>query len=93
MSATKLHYDYLPPEALPINRFLFRFRGEADFRRRYLQNSKAVLAELDLSDEARRAVLARDIPGLVASGAHPLLAIFLLIFAGIDEHPEEFEFY
>jgi len=93
MSAAKLHYDYIRPEALPINRFLFRFRGDADFRRRFLEDPKAVLAAFDLSDEARQAVLARDIPGLVASGAHPLLAIFLRISADIDEHPEQFEFY
>lgn len=93
MSAATLHYDYLRPEVLPINRFLFHFRGDADFRRRYREDPKAVLAEFDLSDEARQAVVARDIPGLVASGAHPLLAIFLPIFADIDEHPEAFEFY
>lgn len=93
MSAPKLHYDYIRSQALPINRFLFRFRADAELRRRYLEDPKAVVAELNLSEAARAAVLARDIPGLVAAGAHPILAILLKVFADIDERPDKFEFY
>jgi hypothetical protein len=93
MSGPTLHYDYIRPEALPINRFLFRFRGDPAFRRRVREDPAGMLAEHELSDEAGRAVLARDIAGLVAAGAHPLLAIFLRISADIDERPEAFEFY
>jgi len=94
MSAPALHYDYIRPAALPINRFLFGFRADAELRRRFLADPKAVLAEFgDLSEAARAAILARDVAGLVAAGAHPILAILLRVFADIDERPEKFEFY
>lgn len=93
MSAGALHYDYIRPPALPINRFLFDFRADAALRRRFLADPKGVLAEFDLPEAARAAILSRDVAGLVAAGAHPILAILLRVFADIDEHPEKFEFY
>ena len=88
-----LHYDYIRPPALRINRFLFRIRAEPELRRRYLEDAKAVVAELDLSEAEREAVLARDIPRLVALGAHPLLAILAQIVADMDERPHMYEYY
>ena len=92
-SAPALHYDYIRPDALRINRFLFRMRAEADLRKRYLQDPKTVVAEMGLSEAEEKAVLGRDVPGLVALGAHPLLAILLRIFADMDERPDNYEFY
>ena len=92
MSPT-LHYDYIRPDALRINRFLFRVRAEPELRKRYLQDPKTVVTELGLSEAEQRAVLARDVAGLVAVGAHPLLAILLRIFADMDERPDNYELY
>jgi len=88
-----LHYDYIRPDALRINRFLFRVRAEPELRKRYLQDPKTVVTELGLSEAEQRAVLARDVAGLVAVGAHPLLAILLRIFADMDERPDNYELY
>lgn len=93
MTAAPLHYDYLRPPALRINRFLFRLRADAVLRKRFLEDAKAVVAEFGLSEAERAAVLARDIPGLVAAGAHPLLAILVRIFADMDERPDMYEYY
>ena len=41
----------------------------------------------------RAAILARDVAGLVAAGAHPLLAILVKIYADLDERPEMYEYY
>jgi len=88
-----LHYDHIRPEALRINRFLFRIRAEAELRRRYLEDAKAVVAELGLSPAEGEAVLARDIPRLVGLGAHPLLAILVTIVADMEERPHMYEYY
>ena len=93
MTAPALHYDYIRPNALRVNRFLFRIRADADLRKRYLHDPKTVVAEMGLSDAEQQAVVARDIPGLVALGAHPLLAILLRIFADMDERPDNYERY
>jgi aromatic-ring opening dioxygenase LigAB LigA subunit len=92
-TAPALHYDYIRPEALRINRFLFRMRAESDLRKRYLQDPKTVVAEMGLSEAEQKAVLGRDVPALVALGAHPLLAILLRVFADMDERPDNYEFY
>lgn len=93
MTAAPLHYDYIRPEVLPLNRFLFQIRNDVELRKRYLADPKAVVAELGLSEAERDAVLARDIPRLVALGAHPLLAILVRIATDVDERPDKFEFY
>lgn len=93
MTAGPLHYDYMRPEVLRINRFLFRIRGEAALRKRYLEDPKAVVAELGLSEAEREAVLARDIHRLVALGAHPLLAILVRIVTDMDERPDMYQYY
>ena len=93
MTPPPLHYDYIRPAAVRINRFLFRIRGDAGLRKRYLADPKSVVAELDLSEAEREAVLARDVPRLVALGAHPLLAILLRIFADMDERPQMYQYY
>jgi hypothetical protein len=93
MTPPPLHYDYIRPAALRLNRFLFRFRADAELRRRYLEDAKGVVAEFGLSEAEREAVLARDIPRLVALGAHPLLALLVRIVADIDERPDMYEYY
>lgn len=93
MTAGALHYDYIRPEVLPLNRFLFRLRGDAALRKRYLEDPKAVVAEAGLGADEGNAVLARDVPRLVALGAHPLLAILVRIATDVEERPEAFEFY
>jgi hypothetical protein len=93
MTDTELHYGYIRPRAMPINRFLFRIRADAGLRKRYLEDPKAVLAEFGLPEAEREAVLARDVPRLVGLGAHPLLAILLRVFADMDERPHMYEFY
>jgi hypothetical protein len=93
VTAPALHYDYIRPDALRINRFLFRVRAEADLRKRYLRDPKTVVREAGLSEAEGQAVLARDVPGLVAVGAHPLLAILLRIFVDMDERPDTYERY
>ena len=93
MTAGPLHYDYMRPEVLRINRFLFRIRGEAALRKRYLADPKAVVAESGLSEAEGEAVLARDIHRLVALGAHPLLAILVRIVTDMDERPDMYQYY
>jgi hypothetical protein len=93
MTPPPLHYDYIRPAALRINRFLFRMRSDAALRKRYLEDAKSVVAEMDLSEAEREAVLARDVPRLVALGAHPLLAILLRIFSDMEERPQMYEYY
>jgi hypothetical protein len=88
-----LHYGYIRPPALRLNRFLFRLRADGALRKRFLEDPKAVLAETDLTDAEREALLAREPQGLVALGAHPMLAILLKIFADMDERPQMYEFY
>jgi hypothetical protein len=93
MTSPALHYEYIRPDAMRLNRFLFRFRADGALRARYLEDAKAAVADLDLSDTEREAVIARDVPRLVELGAHPLLAILLRIFADMDQRPDAYEYY
>ncbi len=93
MTAESLHYDYIRPQVLPLNRFLFRLRVDGELRKRYLADARMAVAEAGLSDAEREAVLARDIASLVRLGAHPMLALLLRFFTDIDERPGMYEFY
>jgi Aromatic-ring-opening dioxygenase LigAB, LigA subunit len=93
MTEPPLHYGPIRPQALGLNRFLFRLRGDSEFRKRFLEDPKAAVAGIDLSDVERAVILARDVAGLVGAGAHPLLAILVKIYADLDERPEMYEYY
>lgn len=93
MTSQALHYEYISPDAMRLNRCLFRFRADAALRTRYLADAKGAVADLELSDAEREAVIARDVPRLVQLGAHPLLAILLRIFVDMDERPDAYEYY
>lgn len=87
-----LHYSYIKPTALPLNKFLFRI-PDGEFRRQYLKDPAGVLASYDLTEEQRQAVLTQDTQRLVALGAHPMLALLLKIFTDMDQRPNQYEFY
>lgn len=87
-----LYYPYLKPGTLPLNRFLASLR-DRDLVRRFLADPQAVLAPLDLTDEQRQALVDRDVPRLVALGAHPLIATLVRIALELEAHPEKFELY
>ena len=88
-----LHYEPIRPQVLRLNRFLFRLRADHQFRKLFLEDPKGAVAGLDLSETERSAILARDVAGLVAAGAHPLLAILVKIYTDLDERPEMYEYY
>lgn len=89
----RLHYDYIKPGALPLNRLLFKMRADSAFRQRYVNDPAGVLASWDLTEDQRQAVLAQDMEKMVALGAHPMLAILVRIFTDVDQRPDKYELY
>ena len=43
-----------------VNSLLYRLKKDSDYRARFLREPEAALADVDLTDEERRAFVARD---------------------------------
>jgi protocatechuate 4,5-dioxygenase alpha chain len=56
-----------------INRLIYEVRLDSAARERLLADPEGVMAEYDLTEPERAAVLARDFKGLVDLGGHPYL--------------------
>ena len=69
-----LHYRHPPAAAFPLNKLLYRVRMDDAVRRRFIEDSGAVIAEYDLPPDQVEAVRELDVNRLAAFGAHPLLA-------------------
>ena len=67
------HYPAIKPELVELTAALHRLAHDEAARALYLADPERFAGEYRLSPEQRRALLALDLPALVAMGAHPLV--------------------
>ena len=67
------HYPTIKPELVQITTALHGLAHDADKRSQYIENPQGYAEHLELSPEHRAALVALDVPTLVAMGVHPLV--------------------
>ncbi len=67
------HYPSIKPELVELTTALHGLAHDPANRARYLEDAAAYADRFKLSSEQRQALLALDVPAMVAMGAHPLV--------------------
>ena len=88
-----LHYRFPPASAYRLNRCLFALKSDRDFLVRYLADPKAAAAEMKLSADESRDLLAADRDAMVARGAHPYLVFMASLRVRMERAPGQFEYF
>jgi aromatic-ring opening dioxygenase LigAB LigA subunit len=88
-----LHYRFPPASAYRLNRCLFALKSDPDFLSRYLADPKSAAAEMELSEEETRDLLAADRDAMVARGAHPYLVFMASLRVRMEREPSQFEYF
>jgi hypothetical protein len=88
-----LHYRFPPASAYRLNRCLFALKSDPDFLARYLADPKAAAAEMKLSEDESRDLLAANRDALVARGAHPYLVFMASLRVRMERDPGQFEYF
>jgi hypothetical protein len=88
-----LHYRFPPASAYRLNRCLFALKSDRDFLARYLADPRVAAAEMKLSEDESRDLLAADRDALVARGAHPYLVFMASLRVRMEREPGEFEYF
>jgi hypothetical protein len=86
-----LHYRFPPASAYRLNRCLFALKSDREFLARYLADPKAAAAEMELSDDETRELLAGDRDALLARGAHAYLVFMANLRLRMEREPGSFE--
>lgn len=85
------HYFFPPADAYALNRALFRLKSEPAYRRRFVADRDAAMAEAGLAPDVRAALFTFDRDRLVALGAHPYLVFMADLRVKMDRAPAAFE--
>jgi len=88
-----LHYRFPPASAYRLNRCLFALKSDPDFLTRYLADPKAAAAEMQLTEDESRDLLAANRDALVARGAHPYLVFMASLRVRMERDPSQFEYF
>jgi hypothetical protein len=88
-----LHYRFPPASAYRLNRCLFALKSDRDFLARYLADSKVAAAEMELTEDEARDLLAINRDALVARGAHPYLVFMASLRVRMEREPSKFEYF
>lgn len=88
-----LHYRFPPASAYRLNRCLFAMKSDPEFLSRYLADPKAAAAEMELTEDESRALLAGDRDAMVARGAHPYLVFMASLRVRMERDPAQFEYF
>ena len=88
-----LHYRFPPASAYRLNRCLFALKSDPDFLTRYLADPKAAAAEMQLTEDESRDLLAADRDAMVARGAHPYLVFMASLRVRMEREPGQFEYF
>jgi len=88
-----LHYRFPPASAYRLNRCLFALKSDREFLARYLADPKAAAAEMKLSADESRDLLAADRDAMVARGAHPYLVFMASLRVRMERAPGQFEYF
>jgi hypothetical protein len=88
-----LHYRFPPASAYRLNRCLFALKSDREFLTRYLADPKAAAAEMELSEDEARDLLAGDRDAMVARGAHPYLVFMASLRVRMEREPAQFEYF
>ncbi len=93
MTTHDLHYRFPPASAYRLNRCLFALKSDREFLARYLADAHAAVAEMGLTGEEARDLLAHDRDALVARGAHPYLVFMAGLRLRMERETTQFEFF
>ena len=88
-----LHYRFPPASAYRLNRCLFALKSDREFLSRYLADPTAAAAEMELSGDEARDLLAADRDAMVARGAHPYLVFMASLRVRMEREPGQFEYF
>jgi hypothetical protein len=88
-----LHYRFPPASAYRLNRCLFALKSDPEFLSRYLADPKSAAAEMELTEDESRDLLAADRDALVARGAHPYLVFMASLRVRMERDPGQFEYF
>ena len=88
-----LHYRFPPASAYRLNRCLFALKSDPAFLARYLADANTAVAEMELTGEETRDLLAHDRDALVARGAHPYLVFMAALRVRMEREATQFEFF
>ena len=88
-----LHYRFPPASAYRLNRCLFALKSDPDFLKRYLADPKSATAEMQLTEDETRDLLAANRDALVARGAHPYLVFMASLRVRMEREPGQFEYF
>lgn len=86
-----LHYRFPPASAYRLNRCLFALKSDREFLARYLADPHAAVAEMALTEDEARELLAGDRDAMVARGAHPYLVFMAALRVRMEREPAHFE--
>jgi 2,3-dihydroxyphenylpropionate 1,2-dioxygenase len=67
------HYPAIRPELVELTSALHALAHEADKRALYIADAATYADQFKLSEAQRQALIALDLPAIVAMGAHPLV--------------------
>jgi hypothetical protein len=88
-----LHYRFPPASAYRLNRCLFALKSDREFLARYLADPDAASAEMGLTADETRDLVAHDRDALVARGAHPYLVFMAALRLRMEREAQQFEFF
>ncbi|HMH51014.1 MAG TPA: hypothetical protein VK548_12335 [Candidatus Acidoferrum sp.] len=88
-----LHYRFPPASAYRLNRCLFAMKSDPEFLSRYLADPKTAAAEMKLSEDESRDLLAANRDAMVARGAHPYLVFMASLRVRMEREPSQFEYF
>ena len=88
-----LHYRFPPASAYRLNRCLFALKSDRDFLSRYLSDPKSAAAEMELTEDETRDLIAVDRDALVARGAHAYLVFMATLRVRMEREPAQFEYF
>jgi hypothetical protein len=88
-----LHYRFPPARAYRLNRCLFALKSDREFLARYLADPKAAVAEMELTEDEARDLLAGDRDAMVARGAHPYLVFMASLRMRMERESAQFEYF
>ena len=88
-----LHYPFPPASAFRLNRCLYSIKSDPAFCARFLADSRAAGAEMELSEAEHAALSPLDRDALVRLGGHPYLVFMAELRLRMARDPGALEYF
>jgi hypothetical protein len=87
------HYPAITAATYPRNRFVWDLVHDRALKTAYLHDHAAGLADAEIDEETRAALVAVDLDALLALGVHPMLLASLRGMTHSFENPDDYTYY